>query len=69
MKQGQRVRITIPAGLLRAESDRRFSGSCEPGTIGTYIGRHSNKKLKGWHLIQVGEWIAPLASGQFDVEA
>lgn len=63
MKKGEKVEITIKAGLCRADDDTRFVDSAEPGTRGLYIGRH--KSLKGWHLVQVGLLVAPLGLEHF----
>jgi len=68
MKTGTTVKITIVAGLCRSGDETRFVGRAEPGTVGTYKGRHPSKRLKGWHLIQVGDLVAPLAEGQFEAD-
>jgi hypothetical protein len=65
MKKGDKVTITIKAGLVSADDDTRFVESCEPGTVGVYLGRHPNKRLKDWHLVTVGELRAPLHRSQF----
>jgi hypothetical protein len=67
MKKGTQVEITINAGLCKPDNDAAFVGTCPPGTMGTYLGKHPNKRLKGWHLVQVGELVAPLGPSQFQV--
>lgn len=65
MRKGDRVEILIHAGLVEGSNSSRFFGECQPGTVGEYVGSHPNKKLKGWHLVRVGELLAPLAESQF----
>lgn len=63
MKKGEKVVILINAGLCAPDNDSYFVGHCPPGTEGVYIGKH--KKLAEWHLVQVGELVAPLHTRQF----
>lgn len=66
MRKGAIVEILIRAGLV-GEDETRFLGAAEPGTQGVYIGRHPNRKLEDWHLVQVGDLRAPLYKTQFRV--
>jgi hypothetical protein len=65
-RKGQRVRITIKAGLVQSVDSVKFAADCEPGTLATYRGRHA--RLKGWHVIDMDDgMLAILASGHFEV--
>ena len=66
--RGDTVRITVHAGLLAHPDDTRFSGECQPGTLGEYLGwRPMMNGLLGWHIIKVGNLYAPLQGSQFEV--
>jgi hypothetical protein len=65
IKPGTQVRIGIRAGLCRPDNDSYFVGAADAGTIGVYKGRHA--KMPEWHLVAVGELIAPLHSAHFSL--
>jgi len=67
MKKGDRIRFTCKLGTMPTPDSTRFVGSVEPGQTGEYIGKHPNRRLKGWHLAQTdaGEFV-PMSPTQFE---
>jgi hypothetical protein len=67
--KGVEVRILINAGLIEHPEDSKFSGTAPPYTVGSYVGPHPSMSEDGWHLIAVGDLLAPLHEEQFVVSA